>query len=348
MAEGGRGVGVRGQGSWPSRHGRAGLRCLGLGLVVVGFLFVAAVVLGWSARVAQACDLVTGQGCDTTPSTAASGPPPSSGVPAPPQGGTRSPAPPPTETGQPFIPPTSAPAPTAPTTLAPATPTTVSTPTDQTSGSSGDSPLPWVLGGVTVAGIGAVGTGVAVRNRQKPDPLGDFTHTCDDLCFMKQQEAQADSDVATAQAQLAQIDQAYFKALDYVDNQLRQDYLVRRRIHTGAEVPLVLLPVIAGAVFEIPALIVGGSMFGSVGIEIVGDHWSEDQWNAQVNAEMQSAHGLIDGIHDQNRAPWQAKLDEAQGRQTQVFNARHAAEYKLVELRADNPQVEFPACRCEG
>ncbi|HEV3451271.1 MAG TPA: hypothetical protein VG869_08705 [Acidimicrobiia bacterium] len=325
---------------------RARFRSLGLGLLVLGFLFVVALVLGLSARVAQACDPVTGVGCDTTPSTAASSPQPS-GV--PPQGATQSPSGSPSDNGQPFIPPTSAPAAAPTTTVAPATPTTASPATDQPSGSSGDLPWDWLLGGgaLTVTGLGA--TGLAVRNRKKPDPLVDYTQTCDDLCFSKQVEAQAESDAAAAQAELAQIDQAYFKALDYLDNQLRQQYLSLRRIHQGAAITLTLLPFAAAIPFGLGPALLG--VAGSAGVAASGAldaNGNEASWNAQVNAEMKSGHALIDSIHDQNRAPWQAKLDAAQQRQNEAFNNRHAAEYHLVELRAANPQVEFPACGCEG
>jgi hypothetical protein len=315
-----------------------------LGLVGLGFLFVAALVIGLSARVAQACDPVTGQGCDMTPSTAAA--PPSTAQPAPPQGGTGSP--PATDAGQPFVPPTSA-ASEAPTTVAPTTPTTVSTPADQTSGSSGDIPWDWVAGGGAVAATGAVGA-VAVRSRTKPDPLGDFTRACDDLCFAKQQEAQAEADVQAAQAELAQIDQAYFKALDYLDNQLRQDYLNLRKMHFLAGGLLIFLPGLASLPFSFGAYLLGAAGSLAVGTGIAAtqpETIDPGAWNAQVNAAMQSAHGEIDRIHDQNRAPWQAKLDDAQRRQNEAFNGVAGNDLRLAELRAANPDVQFPACGCE-
>ncbi|HEV3451270.1 MAG TPA: hypothetical protein VG869_08700 [Acidimicrobiia bacterium] len=324
------------------RLGRARFRCLGTGLVVLGFLFVAALVIGLSARVAQACDPVTGQGCDSTPSTAAA--PPSTAEPAPPQGGTQSPA---AGSGQPFVPPTSAAAAAPTTTVAPTTPTTASAPSDQTSGSSGGFPWEWVLGGGAAATVtGAAATGVVVRNRTKPDPLGDFTRACDDLCFAKQQQAQAEADVQAAQTELNQIDQAYYQALDYLDNQLRTDYIFRRRLHATAGAILTVLPVVATLPLSFGAYAVGTAMglFGGSSF-FIGN--TPDDWNAQLNAEMKSAHGEIDRIHDQNRAPWQAKLDDAQRRQNEALNGVAGNDLRLAELRAANPDVQFPACGCE-
>jgi hypothetical protein len=332
----------------------------------LALLIVFGVAMWLMTGTASACDPVTGQGCDMTPSSAPQSSAPQSPAPQAPSAPQPSPQPSPRPTeppGGPFIPPgaavtTTTEAPTT-TTVAPTTTTeapttttvatTASEPASTSSGSSGGGgPLgrlgPWLGGAALLGGVG-IG-GLALAGRKKADPLAEYRRTCDELCWLKAQEAQAESDVQAAQAQLAQIDQAYWKAYTYLDNQLRRDYLSLREIHWGAEYVLLSLPILATTPFGLGPLALGNAAaFG-------GSRWTEggnrDYWNAQVNAEMKSARGHINDIYTKNRDPWQAKLEDAQQRQTDTFDNRHNADFRLSTLRAENPRVEFPACGCAG
>jgi hypothetical protein len=211
--------------------------------------------------------------------------------------------------------------------------------------------LDWVLGGAGAATAVAGGAGVvraaAKGAKAKSDPLAEWTAACSNACWLKTEwEPQAGRDVEAARAQLAQIDQAYFKALSYLDNQLREDYLFLRKIHMGAASVLWMLPSLAGAPFGLGVLaLVGAAGFAGAWIT----EGSEDESRRDVLAQQKSAHALIDGIHDKNRDPWQAKLEEALARQDEAFNSRHALEVELITLKASNPGVTFPdECLCKG
>jgi hypothetical protein len=313
-------------------------------LALFALLLPASAFVLWSTSdAAHACDPVTGEGCDTTPTsstTPASSSPPTSSAPpttqAPPAPRTV-PAPPPTTQAVPAAPAS---------TLAPAT--TAAPPTTQAeeSSTSGGGGVPWQLAAAVPAVLlaGAVGIGGVVIAKKKSDPLGAYTNACNDLCWLKQQEAQADADVQAVEAQLAQVEEAWRQAREYLRNQLRADYISHRQNRALATVGL-------AASTPLSALVSGVGFPLSIALHGTRSQWygyfDPKHWNAQVNEELISAQGLIDGMRNEKQQALGNKLASAKLQQDAASGARHNAESKLVTLRAQNPDTTFPPCGCE-
>jgi hypothetical protein len=334
-----------------------GRRLLALLVIVVP---AAAFALWSSSGVAHACDPVTGEGCDTVPpssaptTSTAESPAPETAPPqtAPPQTAPPQTAPPQTAPprGGPVVP-TTQPAP-APTTAAPAAPpTTLAPPTTaadepSTKSDSGGGGVPWQLAAAVPAVLlaGAVGTGAVIVAKKKSDPLAAYTNTCNDLCWLKQQEAQADADVQAIQAQQAQVEEAWRQAREYLRNQLRADYIAHKQNRALATVGL-------AASTPLSALVSGVGFSLSIAMHGTRSQWygyfDPRHWNKQVNDELISAQGLIDGIRNEKQLGLGNKLVSAKLQQEAATGARQNAESKLVSLRAQNPDVTFPPCGCE-
>jgi hypothetical protein len=316
--------------------------------LLVLLLPAAAIALWSSSDVAHACDPVTGEGCDTVPSSSA--PSASTGAPstAAPQTSPPQTAAPPTAPpgGGPVVPTTQA----APATVAPtAPPTTLAPPSTAaqpaTKSDSGGGGVPWQLAAAVPAvllGAAAVGTVVVVK--KKSDPLAAYTNTCNDLCWLKQQEAQADAEVQGTEAQVAQVEEAWRQAREYLRNQLRADYIAHKQKRALATVGL-------AAATPISAISAGLGIPLSVAMYGTRSQWygyfDPKHWNAQVNEELISAQGLIDGIRNEKQRALGNKLASAKLQQDAANGARHNAEANLVAMRAQNPDVTFPPCGCE-
>lgn len=303
----------------------------------------AVVVFGvavWSATgVAHACDPATGIGCDTPPATAAPAPqaPAAPQQPRTPSGG-----------GEPFIPPGAQGTPTPstvaapPSTAAPApvVPETAAEPASSTSDSGGGGvPWKWAL---VIPVVAAAGVGVAAATRKKPtmDPLAEYNQACGEMCWMKQVEAQADADAAAAQATLNQIDDAWHKARDYLRNNLREDYIFQKKWRAFGTLGNVIL----GG----PFMWAGAVGFYSTTGPATHRHLmgTPRDWSDDVNQELLTGYGEIDRIHSANSEPLRQQLADATKRADDAVNGRHAAETKLVVLKAQNTEMTFPECEC--
>jgi hypothetical protein len=325
-------------------------------LVLLLILVPAVAFALWSSSgVAHACDPVTGEGCDTVPpssaptASTAESPAPQTASPqtSPPQTAPPQTAPP---RGGPVVPTTQA-AP-APTTAAPtAPPTTVAPPTTaadepSTKSDSGGGGVPWQLAAAVPAVLlaGAVGTGAVIVAKKKSDPLAAYTNTCNDLCWLKQQEAQADAEVQAIQAQQAQVEEAWRQAREYLRNQLRADYIAHKQKRALATVGL-------AASTPLSAVVSGVGFPLSIAMHGTRSQWygyfDPKHWNAQVNDELISAQGLIDGIRNEKQLGLGNKLASAKLQQDAAIGARQQAESNLVAMRAQNPDVTFPPCGCE-
>jgi hypothetical protein len=319
-------------------------------LALFAFLLPAAAFALWSAGgVAHACDPVTGEGCDTVPpSTDAS-----SSTTAPPTTQSPQTGPPETQAPQtqapsrtPAAPQTTQAAPTTaaptapPTTLAPATTAADETSTESESGGGG---VPWQLAAAVPAVLLAGGAGAVVVAKKKSDPVAAYTNTCNDLCWLKQQEAQAQAETQAIQAQLGQIEEAWRQAREYLRNQLRADYIAHKQKRAVATTLL-------AACTPFSALVSGVGFSLSTAMYGERSQWwgyfSPAHWNKQVNDELISAQGLVDGMHDDKLREWRPKLADAKDRLDSAASARQAAQSKLDALRAQNPDTEFPACEC--
>jgi hypothetical protein len=306
-------------------------------------LVPAAVFVVWSTSgVARACDPVTGEGCTTVPASSA---PPASSSPTtaaqtlPPQRQAPS-------GGGPAAPATTSAAPAPPASVAPAT-TAAPPPTEAEKSSTSDTGgggVPWQLGlAVPAVLLGAAGAGAVVVAKKKNDPLAAFANTCNDLCWLKQQEAQALSDIETAHIQLAQVDEAWRQAREYLRNQLRADYIAHRQKRALATVGL-------AASTPLSALVTGVGFPLSIAMHGTQSQWygyfDPRHWNKQVNDELISAQALIDGMRNQKRAALEDKLALANSARDEASSARQAAQSKMDALRAQNPDTAFPACEC--
>jgi len=350
MAGNGRNLGGGGIG----RALRAALAGLGVAVLFIGL------GLWLMAGTAQACDTVTGQGCDMTSSSVPSnGSTPPTGAQPPPataSAPTTAPA-----VGGPFIPP-SATTPTSASTASPdATPSTETTPSTAATPSTSATPstgstvssepassggsggglsgqdLALLALGVTVAGVGGAAV-VAVARRDTTDPTGDYANTCSEFCWMRQAEAQADADVSAAQTGLAQAQQAWMQAQSYLANQLRDDYIRSKTLRSFGTRVLTL----AGG-----PLTWGGIPAGSITFPGLGDYlFSAPHWYQEVSDALPAAQAQVDQMGSAAVQAWQAKLADATRRQSELFDGRHAAELKLVTLRADHPDIAFPDCNC--
>lgn len=233
-------------------------------------------------------------------------------------------------------------APTAPpATLAPPA-TTVEPSTKSDSGAGG---VPWQLAAAVPAVlVGAAAVGTVVVAKKKSDPLAAFTNTCNDLCWLKQQEAQADAEVQAIRSQQAQVDEAWGQAREYMRSQLRADYIAHKQKRALATVGL-------AAATPISAISAGLGIPLSVAIYGQRSQWygyfDPKHWNAQVNEELISAQGLIDGIRNEKQLALGNKLASAKLQQEAAAGARQQAEANLVTMRAQNPDVRFPPCGCE-
>jgi hypothetical protein len=192
-----------------------------------------------------------------------------------------------------------------------------------------------LLGGVIVGGTTLVG-------KRKADPLPEYTNTCSDLCWLRKQEAEADAELEAAKAQLGQVEAAWHRARDYLANQLRADYVdsKRNRVYGSWAAMALGGPVTWFWALGIP---INVAVFGR------DSAWLTDsaRWNSEVNRELISAQAEIDRIHDDNAWKSENRLAAATERAAQAENARSLAEQKLVALRGDYPDVNFPPCGCE-
>jgi hypothetical protein len=321
--------------------------------VVLGSL---ALVTWWGGGVGYACDPVTGVGCDMNTPSPTAAPADSSPPPADPAPSGPAPAPP-QPRGEPFIPPDQQQVPGAPlqptppsssVTPEPPTGSDSSPPVDapvSTSDESGGGGVPWKLGLLAPAVVLAgVGVGVLARKRRTPEEaITEYQRTCAHLCWAKGAEAQAEQDVAAAEAQLEEIDVAWKRARDYLTNQLRDEYLTHKRNRAYG-----YAAAIAGGG---PFLWVGGgpveaywhSLFGSKVFEAFR---GSKAWNAEVNEELATAYGEIDRMRNEAVARWTGKLEEAKRIQRETFDARHDADSRLSYLRGYHPDVTFPECVC--
>jgi hypothetical protein len=322
-------------------------------LALLAFLLLTAAFALWSASgVAQVCDPVTGEGCDTVPpstdASSATTAPPTTQAPqttqAPPTTLAPQTAPPPTQgpATTPAAPQTTQAAPTTaaptPTTLAPAT-----TAADEPSTKSGGGGVPWQLAaGVPAVLLGAAGLGAVVVAKKKSDPVAAYTNTCNDLCRLKQQEAQKQAEMDALQVQLNEIDDAWRQAREYLRNQLRADYIAHKQSALAttllaASTPLSSL--VSGVGFTL-SIAMHGTRSQSYG------YFSPAHWNKQVKDELISAQTLVDGIHDDKLREWRPKLADAKERLDDAVAARQKAQANLDSLRAQNPDTEFPPCEC--
>ncbi|MBV8949783.1 MAG: hypothetical protein JOZ99_02830 [Actinobacteria bacterium] len=334
----------------PRRIGPLSRRIVAVCCLLAG----AAICVSLFAARADACDPVTGAGCDMSPSTppssvsSASSPPasqpPVSQAPAggpfipPGAAATLPPEPPSTEAGATL----STDAPTSTTEATTGTTGTTATSAPDATATSGNSSggggaWKWALaaGVLAVAGVGA---GVAVRSRRSDDPLPEYTQTCSDYCWLKQQEAAADAALAAAETGLAQAKQAWLQAQSYLDLQLRDAYLQSKKLRG--------LGTYVAAFFGGP-LTWGGVYGGAATIPSLRNSlFSPSQWNAEVNAALPAARAQIDEMGTAAVQAWEVKRDAALQAQSDAFDARHAADFRMSEIRAANPDVEFPECGC--
>ena len=308
---------------------------------IVAFGFAA-----WSTTgVAHACDPVTREGCnDPPPATAAPAPaaPETPPAPATPQQPNT-----PSGGGEPFIPPGGQSTPTPSSTLATppsseATPAPVVPATDEASSSSdgggGGVPWKWAL---AIPVVAAAGVGVAAATRKKPiDPLAEYNRACGEMCWLKQQEAQADAEAAAAQTTLTQIDDAWQKARAYLSNYLREDYIFQKKWRAFGTLGNIIL---GGPLMWAGALGFYSTTSPETHRFLMGTprHWSDE-----VNQELLTAYGEIDRIHFENSERFRQQLADATQRSDDAMNARHAQETKLVTLKAQNPETTFPECEC--
>lgn len=155
---------------------------------------------------------------------------------------------------------------------------------------------------------------------------------------MRQAEAQADADVSAAQTGLAQAQQAWMQAQSYLANQLRDDYIRSKTLRSFGTRVLTL----AGG-----PLTWGGIPTGSMTFPGLGDYlFSAPHWYQEVSDALPAAQAQVDQMGSAAVQAWQAKLADATRRQSELFDGRHAAELKLVTLRADHPDIAFPDCNC--
>ncbi|HEX7520517.1 MAG TPA: hypothetical protein VF441_00485 [Acidimicrobiia bacterium] len=172
------------------------------------------------------------------------------------------------------------------------------------------------------------------------DPLVEYNQACSEMCWLKQQEAQADAESAAAQTALNQIEEAWHKARDYLFNHFREDYIFQKKWR---------------AFGTLGNMILGGPLMwaGSVGFYATTSPETHRfllgtpaDWSDDVNRELLTAQGEIDRIHNQNSEPFRQQLADATQRSDDAMNARHAQETKLVTLKAQNPETTFPECEC--
>ncbi len=303
-------------------------------LVVFGFAVWA------TTGVAHACDPVTREGCnDPPPATAAPAPAAPETPPAP-----ATPQQPATGGGEPFIPPGGQSTPSSTAATPPsseATPAPVVPATDEASSSSdgggGGVPWKWAL---AIPVVAAAGVGVAAATRKKPmDPLAEYNRACGEMCWLKQQEAQADAEAAAAQTTLTQIDDAWQKARAYLSNYLREDYIFQKKWRAFGTLGNVIL---------------GGPLMWAFAVGFAGTAprttryllGTPQDWSNEVNQELLTAYGEIDRIHFENSERFRRQLADATKRSDDAINGRHAAETKLVTLKAQNPEMTFPECKC--
>jgi hypothetical protein len=311
-------------------------------LYAMGALVAFGFVVWSTTGVARACDPATGVGCDTPPATAASPPASAPQAPAAPQQ-------PATGGGEPFIPPGAQSTPTPSSTLATppsseATPAPVVPATDEASSSSGGSggggvPWKWAL---AIPVVAAAGVGVAVATRKKPpmDPLVEYNRACGEMCWMKQVEAQSDAEAAAAQTALTQVDDAWQKARAYLRDWLREDYIFQKKWRAFGTLGNIILggPFMwAGAVGFYSTTSPATHRF------LLG---TPRDWSDEVNQELLTAQGEIDRIHFENSERFRRQLADATKRSDDAINGRHAAETKLVTLKAQNSEITFPECEC--
>jgi hypothetical protein len=321
-----------------------GRRALGL---LVLLLPAAAFALWAASGAAHACDPVTGEGCDTVPpssaSTASTAATPSTQPPETQAPQTRAPS-----GSGPVVPTTeAAPAPTAAAPTAP--PTTLAPPTTaadepSTKSDSGGGGVPWPLAAAVPAVLaGAAGVGTVVLKKKKSDPVAAYSNTCNDLCWLKQQEAQKQAEMDAIQGQLAQIDEAWRQARDYLRDQLRADYIAHKQKRA-------LATTLLAASTPLSSLVSGVGFSLSIAMHGTRSQWygyfSPAHWNKQVNDELISGQALVDGIHNEKRATWEDKLSLAKTAREEASDARQRAKSNLDALRAQNPDVTFAPCEC--
>ncbi len=313
-------------------------------LYAVGAL-VAFGFAAWSTTgVAHACDPVTREGCnDPPPATAAPAPaaPETPPAPATPQQPNT-----PSGGGEPFVPPgaqgsttpsTQATPPSSEATPAPVTPVTDDASSSSDSSGGGGVPWKWAL---AIPVVAAAGVGVAAATRKKPtDPLAEYNRACGEMCWLKQQEAQADAEAAAAQTTLTQIDDAWQKARAYLSNYLREDYIFQKKWRAFGTLGNVIL---------------GGPFMWAFAVGFAGTAprttryllGTPQDWSNEVNQELLTAYGEIDRIHFENSERFRRQLADATKRSDDAINGRHAAETRLVTLKAQNPEMTFPECEC--
>ena len=283
--------------------------------------------------------------------------------------------------GQPFIPP-GAGAGTVPTTTPSAPPTAVApvTPSPGSTSSSGSSGGPnWVEvatgAGIAVAGGGLVGRSLMGKGTDVVESLGllqpdappgvqpasppvhlasppkspdelkaEYDWTCDTLGSWKKAWEGADEDAAAAQAQAAQVADAWRRARDYLSNQLRDDYISAMRNrgygYTAASV--------GGGPLTWVAVPIGIALSKALWGDKAEGFFDYGRWNAQVNQEQASAYALLDGLYKAKRELLQSKLDVARNIQAQAPDELHRLTVQLVTLRASNPKVSFKTCPWES
>jgi hypothetical protein len=312
-----------------------------LGLLA-GLWFVAGGV-----EAAHACDPVTLEGCDMSsnpsPTTAApQGPtpqqPPVTQAPAPrgepfiPQGQQQAPAQP----VDPAVPSTaiSSPAPAEP------TPAVDSSSTDDSGGGGVPGKLGLLVPALVLAGVGV---GVLARQKGKADPVPEYTQICNELCWLRDQDAEAQREIATAGTQIQLIDEAHARARAYLRDQLRADYLRHRGRRAAATTLL-------AASTPLSALACGIGFPLSNAMHGERSRWrgyfSPRQWNDEVNAELVTAQAEIDRMRAEAVDRWTTKRLDALLRATDIAVASGSARSKLAAVQGANPDVTFPPCAC--
>lgn len=157
------------------------------------------------------------------------------------------------------------------------------------------------------------------------------------MCDAKRREAEAYADMTAAETGLAQASDAWTRARNYLETQLRKDYLRSKYLRRGLTMGLTMMggPLTWGGV--------GGGSITSPGLRSY--LWSDDAWNQEVDSQLFGGLAEIDRIGSQAAQTWLDRLNEAKTRQSNWLDARLRAEERLAVLRADNPDV--PDCGCE-
>jgi hypothetical protein len=211
--------------------------------------------------------------------------------------------------------------------------------------SNGGGGVPWKLGLLVPAVVLAgVGVGLLAKQKQSTDPLGDHTKICNDICWLKGQEAELNGELAAISEQTRLINQAHASAREYLRNQLREDYIRSREWRAGATVILAgTNPFIAPAfAVNIPLNLL---MFKEK--SIWANYFSgRKYWNEEVNEALIHGQAQIDSMRNSSLEFWRVKRARTWDQLDKVLAGREAAEAKLSALLGTYRDITFPPCAC--